>query len=97
MIDNQRENFEYRLQQFDEKTKTDIQTIELQIEKGEQIVSLQNEIARQLAAQLDNGIITATDYLLQVNAVIQAELNLKTQQLRIEQIKVNYLTQKGLL
>jgi outer membrane protein TolC len=97
MIDNQRENFEYRLKQFDEKTKTDIQTIELQIEKGEQIVSLQNEIAQQLAAQLDNGIITATDYLLQVNAVIQAELNLKTQQLQIEQIKVNYLTQKGLL
>ena len=95
LIENQKQVFEYQLNQFDEKTRSDLNTLQNQLSKDQEIVALQAQISEQMAAQLDNGIITATDYLIQLNAEIQAQLELQTHRLQIEQIKVNYLTHKG--
>jgi hypothetical protein len=46
--------------------------------------------------QLENGVITSTDYVNQLNEQLQAKLQLKLHEVQIEQKRVEYLQHKGL-
>ncbi|MCK4664674.1 MAG: TolC family protein [Bacteroidales bacterium] len=65
------------------------------IEKDNQIILLRNNITKEAAAQLENGIITSTDYLEKLNAEIQAKINLETHKIQLVKAKIDYLTVKG--
>jgi outer membrane protein TolC len=97
IVDNQRAVFEKNIQVLDGKFLEDIKAVENLIERDRQIEALQEKILQQASSQLDNGVITSTEYLDQVNAEIQARLSLEIHMLQLRQIKVNYLTLKGLL
>lgn len=97
LIDNQQETFEFNINRLEGKYREDIRRVEELIENDQAVAALQEEILQQIAAQLEHGVVTTTDYLTHVNAKLQAELSLQTHRLQLEQIKVNYLTHKGLL
>jgi outer membrane protein TolC len=65
------------------------------IEKDKQIIMLRQKIVGQASSQLDNGIITATEYVADVNAESQARLALEVHNVELIRAKVNYLTQAG--
>ena len=69
--------------------------MERQILKDKEIVLLQEDILKDYSSQLDNGIITTTDYTTQLNEVIQARLQLEVHKLQIQQLKSDYLTKMG--
>ena len=97
MIDNQLETFEHNLNLTDGKFREDILKLEKQLTRDEEIAQLQNKILKQLGVQLENGVITVNDYLIQSNAELRARQQLQLHQTQLTQIKIDYLTQRGAL
>lgn len=95
MVDNKRETFEFNLNALNGKYREEVTALEKQLVKDNAIAELQQEILDDYASQLDNGVITATDYAIQLNEGIQAQLQLKMHQLQIQQLKSEYLTKMG--
>jgi len=95
LIENQQSAFEYNIDVQQQQILEAIATLESLIGRDEEILRLQQEVLKQASAQLDQGVITSSEYLDEVNAHIRAELNLEQHRLQLQQTKVNYLTLKG--
>ena len=77
-------------QQFDEAEKYD-----QLIARDREIISLREKVKEAAKAQLDNGVITANDYLREINAEDQARQSLITHQVLQLQSQINYLATTG--
>ena len=97
MIDNEKETFEHQLNIQKSKYFQEVRNIESRIDHTEEIADLQKRILEQMQVQLDNGIITVTEYLLQSNTELQTRQKLKIYESQIEQVKVDFLTKWGLI
>lgn len=75
--------------------RADIDRLETTIQHDQGIIRLQEKVSHLSSAQLDQGIITSTEYLDAVNAEHQAKLNLQLHQIQLVQAKINYLTEQG--
>jgi hypothetical protein len=60
-----------------------------------QIIALKNQVKESAKAQLDNGVITASDYLREVHAEDQARQNLTLHQLQLLNATLQYQTIAG--
>ena len=83
-------------------TNTQLVQQHSEIEKLQQLITSDNEIiglrgiVKEAAkAQLENGVITANDYLKEINAEDQARQTLITHQLQLLQAQINYNTISG--
>ena len=65
------------------------------VELNEKEVRLRKNIAETSSFRLSSGVITATDYLNDLNAQLQAELNLEINQASLIQSVINYQNIKG--
>jgi outer membrane protein TolC len=95
IVDVQRETFLLN-------TNTQLKQQEAEISKLKQLAATDNEIiALRISvkdaakAQLENGVITASDYLREINAEDQARQSLITHQLQLLQAQINYTTISG--
>jgi outer membrane protein TolC len=61
----------------------------------DQMVALRSEITKIKASELENGTITSTDYITELNLEEEAKLNQKIHQLKLILSKLNYLTIQG--
>lgn len=94
-IQNQKEAFEKSIQLSVNQFKNEIERLEHQIQKDEEIIDLRNQITKVSASQLENGTITSTDYLSVLNAETQARILLETHKIQLIQAKINYITTLG--
>ena len=90
VVDNQREVFDVNSRIALLKQSGNIQSLLLQLDSDKDIISLREGITKSAAAQLDMGVITSTDYLIELRAEQQARLNLKTHEIQLEQAKAEY-------
>lgn len=95
LVDNQREVFDVNSRLALLKQSATIQSLLQQLSSDKEIIALREDITKSAAAQLDNGIITSTDYLTELRAEQQARLNLKTHEIQLEQAKAEYLLITG--
>jgi outer membrane protein TolC len=65
------------------------------ISKDAEIIDLRIKVKEAAKAQLENGVITASDYLREVNAEDQSRQSLITHQLQLLQAQINYQTISG--
>jgi outer membrane protein TolC len=75
--------------------QAEIDKINQLIAKDHEIVELRLKVKDAAKAQLENGVITANDYLREVNAEDQARQMLIVHQLQLIQAQINYQTTKG--
>jgi outer membrane protein TolC len=75
--------------------QSEIDKIGQLIEKDEAIIALRIKVKEAARAQLDNAVITANDYLREVNAEDQARQSLIIHQLQLLQARINYQTISG--
>lgn len=66
-----------------------------QLKQDEAIVALQEDIVRRADAQVKNGVMTATDYLAQLNLLTQARLNQKLHELQMSQAREMLIAKIG--
>ena len=65
------------------------------LQKDDEIIDLRIKVKEAAKAQLDNAVITANDYLREVNAEDQAKQSLITHQVQLLQAQINYQTISG--
>ena len=65
------------------------------LESDQEMIGLRKEISQMKSAQLDEGVVTATEYLSELNMEEEALLNYKIHELKLILSQLNYLTIQG--
>ena len=65
------------------------------LERDNDIIALRTEISKIKASELDNGTITSTDYITELNLEEEARLNKAIHELKLILAELNYLTIQG--
>jgi len=95
-VDVQRQSFVFNTKLTLRQQHSDIAKLNDLIEVDQQIIELRAKIKTTAKAQLDNGVITANDYLRELNAEDQARQNLSLHQIQLLMTEYNYLATTGL-
>lgn len=77
------------------KETNNIKKLKTMILKDDAIIELQESISNSSASQLDNGVITSSDYLEDLNKEIQAKLNKEYHLIQLQQAFAEYNRIKG--
>ncbi|MGZ3847109.1 MAG: TolC family protein [Flavisolibacter sp.] len=77
--------------------KSDIDKYAQLVATDEGIIQLRKQVTDAAKAQLENGVITSTDYLVQVNAEDQSRQALILHQLQLRQAQINFAITTGKL
>lgn len=80
-----------------EELRAGIQKYEEAVKRDVEILELRKAITKASASKLENGLITQTEYVSQLNAEIQARIQLDLHRVQLEQARINYLTGKGII
>ena len=75
--------------------QSDIEKLEQLITTDKEIIDIRASVKDAAKAQLENGVITANDYLREINAEDQARQALITHELQLLQATINYKTISG--
>ncbi|MEA3479477.1 MAG: TolC family protein [Bacteroidota bacterium] len=97
IINTQKESFDKNIKVATAQDVAEVKKYEYLILKDNEIIKLRNRVAKTASSQLDNGVITSTDYIQRVNDATQAEINMKTHEIQLIQAKINYLATVGKL
>lgn len=95
IISQQEETFRLNLQASLSEKQAEIDKYQSIISKDAQIVQKRQEILRAAASQLENGVITSTEYLTELNAQSTAQLNLVLHHVQLSIAKAQYNTLSG--
>jgi outer membrane protein TolC len=95
MLQTQRASFDKELESMMVQEEAKIEQYRATLELDQQVLELQQKISRQAAVQLDNGTMTATDYVTELNKENLARITLATHQVLLMQSIANYLTIQG--
>lgn len=95
MIGQQRAAFTTQIEQQQVQIRREMATLEGLIERGQEIIRLQETVLQQIDAQLREGTAVSADYITQSAAVRQAQLSVERYRLQQQQLYIELLTLKG--
>jgi outer membrane protein TolC len=95
LVDIQKETFLLNTNTQLKQQQAEIDKLQRLIASDEEIIALRRSVNDAARAQLENGVITANDYLKEVNAEDQARQTLITHQIQLVQAQINYETISG--
>jgi outer membrane protein TolC len=95
IVDIQKETFLLTINTELKQQQAEIDKLQRLIISDNEIISLRGSVTDASKAQLENGVITANDYLKEVNAEDQARQALITHQVQLLQAQINYQTISG--
>ena len=95
IVDIQKETFLLNTNTQLTQQQSEIDKLNKLIEADKEIIDLRMQVKEAARAQLENGVITANDYLREVNAEDQARQSLITHQVQLLQAQVNYQLTSG--
>jgi len=94
-VDLQQETFLLNTNTQLAQQQSEIDKLEELISADQKIIALREKVKMAANAQLENQVISSSDYVREVNAEDQARQNLITHQLQLLQAKINYNTLAG--
>ena len=94
-IDIQKEVFLFNTNAQLKQQQSEFEKLQKLIATDNDIIDLRIKVKDAAKAQLENGVITANDYLREVNAEDLARQNLITHQIQLLQAQINYQTISG--
>jgi len=95
IVDTEKETFLLTTNTQLVRQQAEIQKLKQLIVSDSAIIALRRTVTDASKAQLESGVITATDYLIDVNAEDQARQELITHEVQLIQAQINYLTISG--
>lgn len=90
IINTQQETFLLNLNASLAEKNAEIQKYQTVLLQDAQIVQNRQEIIRAARSQLENGVITSTEYLTELNALTTAQLNLTLHQVQLSVARAQY-------
>lgn len=97
IIENQQKAFDLSTRAQVEQCLADMRKSEELLNSDDAIIALRESITAAVSSQLENGVITATEYLSEYNAEIQARIARNLHRIQLLQAKSSYLAAVGLL
>ncbi len=94
-IEIQKETFLLNTNTALKQQQSEVDKLKKLIAKDNEIIDLRIKVKDAAKAQLENGVITANDYLREVNAEDQSRQSLITHQVQLLQSQINYQTILG--
>ncbi len=94
-VELQKETFLLNTNTALQQQQAELNKLNQLIEKDNEIIELRISVKDAAKAQLENGVITANDYLREVNAEDQARQSLITHNIQLLQAQINYQTISG--
>jgi outer membrane protein TolC len=95
MVRTQRSTFLFNTEQTMHQENADIRKYRKLIETDDDIVNLRESVSKTSAVQLQNGVISANDFLLDVNAATQARQDRVVHEIQLLMTQYNYKTTSG--
>ena len=95
IVSNQKKIFDLNLQATLVQQQEEIMKLERMLLMDSKIVEAKTAIRKASSSQLDNGVITSSDYIVDLNAENQAQFNLKLHEIQLLMAKQNYNTTLG--
>lgn len=95
IVDIQKETFLLNTNTQLTQQLAEINKLKQLVASDDEIINLRKSVTDAAKAQLENGVITANDYLTEVNAEDQARQTLITHQVQLLQAQINYQTISG--
>ena len=95
IVDIQKETFLLNTNTQLSQQQSEIDKLNQLVQTDEGIIDLRLQVKEAARSQLQNGVITANDYLREVNAEDQARQALITHQIQLLQAQINYQTTLG--
>ena len=92
---NAEETFEFNMESKEAMYLAELNRLNAQIQYDQEIVELQGEILNQLSAQLEEGVITSTDYITQVNSELKARQNLLVHRTKLLSTQLEFWNDRG--
>jgi|GEM_PF-679522 len=90
-----KETFEFNLSTQEENYLSEINRIRDLADVDQEIARLEAEILLQLAAQLEEGVITSADYISQVNAELRARQSLLIHETELLKTQLDFWNSRG--
>jgi outer membrane protein TolC len=94
-IDLQKDNLNRNISIAAQNEVSNIENFRSAIRKDEEIIGLRKEIEKAASVQFENGTITATQFLTEANAALQAKILLENHKIMLAQSQINYLLITG--
>lgn len=95
MVETQQQQFERNINIALDREQRKITELNDILNSDQELIDLQLRIAKSAASKLDNGTITTSDYIKDVNAEAAARITLETHKIQLEQAKINYQNIQG--
>ena len=95
IIDIQQEAFLQNIRILQQKNISDFDKYEQLMKSDDEIIALRTKIADNAGAQLENGVITATEYITELNNRTFAKLNKELHKIQYINSKINLLNVAG--
>lgn len=95
IVDVREETFTRNLEISLARQTHEIERLEEMLQRHEEIIDLRNRIVEQAESQLENGVITSTEYLIERNAAFRAELTRNQHRIELSQTRAEILTTVG--
>lgn len=95
IIDTQKETFNQELKSVLFQRIAEIDKYENLIEKDQLIADLQQNVVNTADFQLKEGAITSSNYVIELNRLVRAQLNLESHKLQLIFAKYQYITAIG--
>lgn len=94
-IDADEQAFTLQLQGALARLRDQIEALGQIIRRDEEIIQLSEQVVEESSTRLNEGVITATEYLLELNRLHQAQLNREVHEIQLAKAKTDYQTQTG--
>ncbi|HMB98093.1 MAG TPA: TolC family protein [Balneolaceae bacterium] len=94
-IEREEESFTRQMRTELDKIKRTIEALEMNLEKDKEIISLRKRVVEEQASKLENGVITSTEYITELNNLSRARLTLMLRQVQLSKQKIDYITTLG--
>jgi outer membrane protein TolC len=92
LIDNQRQVFEWNVNQTAENYKLEVVKYQTLLQTDVEIIQYRKKIVETADKQLKHDLITTSDYTAEVNKLLEAEINQKTHEILMALAQANYNT-----
>lgn len=97
IIKNQQETFDKNIRVATRKNMADITKLTELLVKDQELINIRADITQTVSAQLTNGVITSSDFILRVTEETQARMGLEIHKIQLIKAKINYLYNTGKL
>lgn len=95
IVSNQKRIFDINLQSAMIQQQEEISRLQKMLLSDARIVEAKTAVRKASSSQLDNGVITSSDFIIDLNSENQAQFNLKLHEIQLLMAKENYNTTLG--